>query len=336
MGTGGKMTKVAERALVTGANGFVGCHLTAHLLTRGYRVRALVRATSDLSALTGLDVQQVIGDVTDPASLPAALDGVDVVFHVAGVTKARSAGPYFRVNEAGSRALMAACRGRPALRRFVYVSSQAAAGPSSPDRPRREEDPPAPIGPYGASKLAGEVACREAATGHIPLTIVRPAIVYGPWERDMLQLFRQARRGFVPRIRGDSQVSMIHAADLADLLERAGRLRIAAGRTYFAADHRSYWMRDVIAVIGRVLGRRVRQVPVVPSLLWPLALVNEQFLRAGKGIEALTRTRLKEFGERFWALDTRRAREELAWEPARSLEEGLRETAGWYRDQGWL
>jgi len=129
---------------------------------------------------------------------------------------------------------------------------------------------------------------------------------------------------------------MIHAVDLADLLERAGRLPVAAGRTYFAADHRSYWMREVIDVLGRVLGRRVRQVPVVPSLLWPLALVNEQFLRTGRGIEALTRTRLKEFGERFWALDTRRAREELAWEPARSLEEGLRETAGWYRDQGWL
>ena len=152
----------------------------------------------------------------------------------------------------------------------------------------------------------------------------------------VLQLFRQARRRLVPRIRGDSQVSLIHAADLADLLERAGRRPEAAGRTYFAADHRSYWMREVIALMGRVLGRRVCQLPVVPAVLWPLALVNEQFLRAGRGIEALTRTRLKEFGERFWALDTRRAREELGWEPARSLEEGLRETAGWYREQGWL
>lgn len=330
------MTKVAERVLVTGANGFVGSHLSAHLQARGYRVRVLVRATSDLTPLDGLSVEKRVGDVTDPASLPAALDGVDVVFHVAGLTKARSAEAYFRVNEAGSRALMEACRGRPALRRFVYVSSQAAAGPSSPDRPRREEDAPSPIGPYGASKLAGEEACREAAEGRIPLTIVRPAIVYGPWERDLLQLFRQARRGLVPRIRGDSQVSMIHAVDLADLLERAARLPGAAGRTYSAADHRSYWMAEVITAIGRVLGRRVRQVPVVPAVLWPLALVNEQFLRVGRGIEALTRTRLKEFGERFWALDTSRVREELGWEPARSLEQGLRETAEWYRRQGWL
>jgi dihydroflavonol-4-reductase len=330
------MPQVAERALVTGANGFVGCHLVAHLLERGYRVRGLVRTTSDLSALAGRPFELAYGDVTEPDTLPAALDGVDLVFHVAGLTKSRDRAAYFRVNEAGSRALMEACHGRPALRRFVYVSSQAAAGPSGPERPRREEDPPAPTGPYGESKLAGERACLEAAAGRIPLTVVRPAIVYGPWERDMLQLFRQARRGLVPRIRGDSLVSLIHAADLAELLERAGRSPAAVGRTYFAADHRSYWMREVIALMGEVLGRRVVQLPIPPAVLWPLAVVNEQLLALGRGIEALTRTRLKEYRERFWSLDTARCRTDLDWEPGRSLKEGLAETARWYRGQGWL
>jgi dihydroflavonol-4-reductase len=330
------MPQDAERALVTGANGFVGCHLVAHLLERGYRVRGLVRTTSDLSALTGRPVELAYGDVTEPESLPAALEGVDLVFHVAGLTKSRDRAAYFRVNEAGSRALMEACHGRPTLRRFVYVSSQAAAGPSGPDRPRREDDPPEPTGPYGESKRAGEHACLAAAAGRIPLTVVRPAIVYGPWERDMLQLFKQARRGIVPRILGDSQVSMIHAADLADLMERAGRLPVAEGKTYFAADHHSYWMRKIIALMGEGPGRRVFQIPVPPAVLWPLAVVNEQLLARGRGIEALTRTRLKEYRERFWALDTDRCRIDLEWEPGRSLKEGLAETARWYREQGWL
>jgi len=314
----------------------VGCHLVTHLLERGYRVRGLVRTTSDLSALTGLSIEIACGDVTEPDTLPAALDGVDLVFHVAGLTKSRDRAAYFQVNEEGSRALMEACHGRPALRRFIYVSSQAAAGPSGPNRSRREEDPPKPTGPYGESKLAGERACFQAAAGRIPLTVVRPAIVYGPWERDLLQLFKQARRGIVPRIRGDSRVSLIHAADLAVLLERAGRSPVAEGKTYFAADHRSYWMREVIALMGEVLGRRVVQLPVPPAVLWPLAVVNEQLLARGRGIEALTRTRLKEFRERFWLLDTSRCRADLDWEPGRSLKEGLAETVRWYRGQGWL
>jgi len=152
----------------------------------------------------------------------------------------------------------------------------------------------------------------------------------------MLQLFKQARRGIVPRILGDSRVSLIHAADLADLLERAGSFPVAEGKTYFAADHRSYWMREVIALLGEVLGRRVLQLPLPPAVLWPLAVVNELLLARGRGIEALTRTRLKEYRERFWSLDTDRSRTDLAWEPGRSLKEGLTETARWYRGQGWL
>jgi dihydroflavonol-4-reductase len=302
----------------------------------GYRVRAMVRATSDLSALDGISAELAHADVTDPSTLPAALEGVNVVYHVAGLTKSRDPEAYFRVNAEGSRALMQACLDLQGLRRFVYISSQAACGPSRPDRPLTEDDPPAPIGPYGASKLAGEEACRDASGERIPLTIVRPAVVYGPWERDMLRLFQFARRGLAPRVRGDSCVSMIHATDLCDLIERAGRLDMASGRTYFAADPSSYWMRDLLRTMGEICGRRVFQLPLAPALLWPFAFINEQFQKMGAGIEILTLTRLKEFRERYWMVDPTRARDELEWESGISIEDGLRETARWYVDNGWL
>ena len=316
-------------ALVTGANGFVGSHLADLLVRRGYRVKAMVRATSDLTPLEGIDAERVVGDVTRPGTLPPLLEDVDLLFHVAGVTKSRDTDRYFRVNEQGTADLMEACRQHGVLERFIYVSSQAAAGPSRGPRPKGEEDPAEPIGPYGVSKLAGEEACREGA-GPIPLTIVRPAVVYGPWERDMLSLFRGAKWRVCPRVRGDSLVSLIHAADLADLLERAGRLPAAAGRTYHAADPEPYWMSRVIRTMAEVLGHRVVQVPIPPALLYPVAAVNEALMKVGGGVEALTRSRIREFRERFWAV------EELGWQPGRSLEEGLQDTARWYLSEGWL
>lgn len=326
----------AVLALVTGANGFVGSHLCRHLRKAGYRVRAMVRTTSDLSALEGMELELACGDVTDPRSLPAALEDVDLVIHAAGITKSRDREGYFRVNRDGTRALAAACTAAASVSRFVYISSQAAAGPSWRERARREEDPPAPIGPYGESKLAGEEACREAIGERIGLSIVRPSAVYGPWERDLLHLFRLARRGVVPRVWWDSRLSLIHAADLADLIERAGSMEVAAGRIFFGADPEPYRMSTLIRMIAAVVGRRVVQVPVPPALLWPFAAVNEQLLRAGRGFEALTRTRVKEYRERYWAVDSSRAREELGWAPGRDLMEGLEETGRWYRERGWL
>ncbi|MFO7768166.1 MAG: NAD-dependent epimerase/dehydratase family protein [bacterium] len=322
-------------ALITGANGFVGSHLTALLVRRGYRVKAMVRASSDLGALEGIGAEKVVGDITRPETLPPLLEEVDLLFHAAGVTKSRDPSRYFRVNEEGTADLVAMCREHARLERLVYISSQAAAGPSRRGRPRTEEDPPEPIGPYGASKLEGEEACRAGA-GSIPLTIVRPAVVYGPWERDMLSLFRGAKWRICPRVRGDSLVSLIHAADLADLLERAGRFPGAAGRTYHAADPEPYWMSRLIRTMGEVLGHGVLQVPLPPALLYPAAVLNEMLMRVGGGVEALTRSRIREFRERYWVMDTGRAGEELEWKPGRSLEEGLQETAQWYTSHGWL
>lgn len=323
-------------ALVTGANGFVGSHLVAKLLERGYSVRAMVRTTSDLTALDGMDVEYVNADVTDPQSLPTALAGVQVVFHVAGLTRTKRSKEYFRVNDEGTGSLVTSCLLEPGIERFVYISSGAATGPSWKSRSRVEDDPPEPVGPYGESKLAGERTSVEIADGRIPVVIVRPCAVYGPWEKDMLKLYKMARRGIAPVVAGDTCMSMIHAGDLADLIERAGRVEAACGRTYFAADPSPYWLSNVLGIMGSLFGKRVVRIPVPPRLLWPVALINEQLLKAGIGADVLTRTRIREFRERFWVFDSSRAKEELGWKPAISLEEGMRRTAEWYLSKGWL
>lgn len=336
MKEGTSVERAGRTAFVTGGNGFVGSYLIRTLLERGYQVRALVRASSDLSALDDLDIEYVIGNFTDPRSYRDEIAGSDVIFHVAGVTGASSKEAYWGVNVDGSRYFAEACSKIQSLKRFVYISSIAASGPSRDGRPLNEDDPTVPITPYGESKLAGEVACREGLAGGCPLTIVRPGIVYGPGDQNLLKAFQLVRRGILPLRMGDQCVSLIHADDLADLIERAGRLDIAAGRTYMASDQTCCWTADMARQIASALDRRVILVPIPDLLLWAVVGVNWFLRKLGAGSAILTRTRMKDFAERYWTCDSARARRELEWNPARTQEEGIRDTADWYQRMGWL
>ncbi len=145
------------RSLVTGASGFIGRRLARELVRRGDEVACLVRRTSRTAPLSGLPVELVVGDLGDPGSLDAAVKGRDRVFHLAGVVQALDEADFDTANTRGTANLVGAClRAAPGLKRFVFVSSIAAAGPSGPGRPVVETDAPKPVSAYGRSKLAAE------------------------------------------------------------------------------------------------------------------------------------------------------------------------------------
>ena len=169
------------RVLITGANGFVGARLAAELVRRGDEVTCLVRTTSRLDRLTGDGFRLAYGDVTDPASLVAPMAEQDYVFHVAGCVKALRPRQMYEVNEEGTRNVIAACAKQPRPPVVVSVSSLAAAGPSPRGRLRMPEDPLCPVSHYGMSKRRGEMAAEQFAD-RVPITIVRPAIVFGEWD----------------------------------------------------------------------------------------------------------------------------------------------------------
>ena len=323
-----------HRALVSGANGFVGSYITENLLEKGYQVRVMVRRTSDLSALEGLNVEYVYGDVTNPESLPGTVEGMETIFHVAGITRSKDIRQFDIVNAEGSGNLMRACLDVPEVKRFVYISSQAAGGPSSPTTPRKEDDPPNPVTAYGRSKRGGEIACRQVSADRIPVTIVRPCIVYGPREPEGLSLFMTNKRKITPAILPKACFSLIHAEDLADLIERAGRLDVAGNRIYNAADPEPYWTKRIIKVIDSVLDTRILLIPVNQRFLSLLMTINEAMLKKGIGVKLLTRERMEDAMHRYWTMDMTRTMDDLGWRPERSLEERIRETAGWYRESG--
>src|SRR5579863_3902805 len=243
-------------ALVTGASGFVGGHLVEALVAGGYRVRCLVRPQSDRRWLDSLGVSYAAGTVEDAGALRRAVDGVDVVFHLAALTTTARASEYDRINYGGVVRLVDAMAARPV--RLVFCSSLAAGGPARAGRPLTEADPPAPIGPYGESKLRGE---QVVLSGGVPAVVVRPSAVYGPRDRDVLAAFRLAARGLAIRTgpRGQ-QLAMIHVHDLAQGLAAAGRTAGAAGIYYVNGGN--YLWDDINAAMGAAVGRHPLVLPL--------------------------------------------------------------------------
>jgi nucleoside-diphosphate-sugar epimerase len=332
-----------QRVLVTGANGFVGSHLTEALLEAGYRVRCMVRRSSDLRFVAHLPVEWAYADLgqADGEALRQACQGVDLVCHCAALTRALDKETFYRVNAGGAEALArAALEANPALERFLFVSSQAAAGPAQhADDFVDESDPPQPVDWYGQSKWAAEQALLALTSengGGLPLTIMRPSAVFGPRDRDFLTYFRLIKHGLHLEIgRGARWLSLIYVKDLVSLLVAALESECALGQTYFArgTDHTQEEFSEAIA---RVLGKRPVEIRLPEVVMTPLSLWARVQGRLTGRPALLNEQRLANMRHREWLCSGEKARRELGFVAQYSLQTAVRETANWYLENGWL
>lgn len=329
------------RWLLTGATGFIGLNLAGRLRARGEAVRALARATSRVAELEALGAEVVRGDVTDPGSLAAAVDGCQVALHLAGLTKALAPGDYRRVNALGTRNLALACAASRPRPLFLLVSSLAAAGPAA-GRPLREEDPPRPVSHYGRSKLEGENEVRALA-GRLEATVVRPPLVYGPRDRELLPpLFRMARLGLVLKAGwGVRRYSLLHVDDLADGIlaaaERGRRLgREGTEGIYFLADGAEHTFEDIAREATVALGVRAWVVPLPEVASWLVAAVSSLLAGLTRRPAILSLDKMREIRQPTWTCAPDRARAELDFAARFTLAEGMRQSAAWFRAQGLL
>jgi dihydroflavonol-4-reductase len=318
-------------ALVTGATGFVGSHLVEALVARGTRVRCFARAASNRRWLPP-NVEVATGSLDDPATLVPAVEGIDVVYHLAALTSARRPADYDDTNHRGVLRLLEVMAAHAPRARLVFCSSLAAAGPARSGRPLTEADAPAPVGPYGVSKSRAEAAIAGAKRDAV---IVRPPAVYGPRDKDVLVGFRLAAHGMAIRTGPPrQQLAFIHVRDLAQGLVRAGETPRAAG-VYFVNGGNHSW-EELIAAIGCAVGRQPVIVPLPAAVVRTAGFIAGSFTRYIGGRPFLTRERAWDLLQPNWTCDDTRARTELAYRPNVTLEEGMRETAAWYRGQGWL
>ncbi|HTQ40562.1 MAG TPA: NAD-dependent epimerase/dehydratase family protein [Pirellulales bacterium] len=350
------------RVLVTGASGFIGQQLVGALLARGDGVRCLVRSTSPAGPLQQLGAELIPGDVTQPDTLSAAMNGLDVVYHLAGLTKAIGLAAYCRVNESGVRHVVEACARRTTPPVIVQVSSLAAAGPMTDrERLRTEDDLPRPVSHYGLSKRAGELAAEKLAN-RAPITVVRPPIVLGPGDRTGLALFRSIRRFRSFLVLGvGRRVSVVHVTDLVNGLiaaaERGERLRAPSptndveeiahpsgtalsnsGRGYYflAADE-----HPLFAELGRMIARTVNRpyawaIHLPMPSIWLVAGGGELLGRITRRPRYLNLDRGRELSAGHWICSPEKARRDLGFVPGASLTARIEQTTQWYREHGWL
>lgn len=333
------------RAFVTGASGFIGRHLVRRLVERGVAVRCLVRATSRTEPLEGLGVELVEGELATSGLPDSALRDCQLVYHLAGRTSALRPGQLQRVNAAGTFHLLERCTQLPQAPRLLIVSSLAAAGTSPPGRWREGHERPRPVSHYGRSKRGGERAAERFA-GQVPISIVRPGIVFGEENLETLPVFRSVYRHrvhVVPTL-FPTRVALIHQADLIDLLlavaDRGQCLAAGGDRRqgyYFAADPRCPRYVEWGRLIARAAGRRSPFILMVPEpLLWTAAgAAHLVQLRRGASVQ-FNLDKIREATAGDWVCRIERGYDQLGFQHRFPLEHRLRQTVQWYVQHGWM
>jgi len=303
---------------ITGATGFVGSAVMDAALAAGHQVRALARRAQPQRA----GVEWVPGDLADRAALAALAQGADAVIHVAGLTNTPDPAEFETANVTGTANVIAAATGA-GTRRLVFVSSLASRMPA--------------LSAYGASKARAETLVEASGgSGGLDWTIVRPPAVYGPRDRDMLDLFRAAKWGVVPLPPGGA-TSIIHADDLADLLVVLSGIAAPSRKQIYEPDdgREGGWSHKELAqAIGHAVGKRSVFAPHLPRMVLESAAAADRLLRGDRA--KLTPDRVGYMCHPNWVARFDRAVPPGIWQPRIAGEEGLKATAQWYAREGWL
>jgi nucleoside-diphosphate-sugar epimerase len=301
---------VSRTLAVTGGTGFVGHRFIDQALAAGLTIKALARSPQTAKP----SLHWIAGSLDNAASLSALVTGADAVIHIAGAVNAADRAAFALANIAGTQAVIAAAAG---IARFVHVSSLAAREPG--------------LSNYGWSKAGAEDAVRASGLDWI---MVRPPGIYGPGDRDQLDLFKAARLGVMP-LPPAGRLSLLHVDDLVRLLLALAEPGGPSGTIYEADDgHLGGWSHiDYARAIAYAAGRKAIPLPL-PATLIGVGAKLDTLLRGSNA--RLTADRAAYFCHPDWVIDPAARPPAALWTPQIETRAGLRDTARWYREAGWL
>jgi len=323
--------------VVTGGTGFIGSHTVEHLLNLGFRVRCQVRkGRKNPGWLEGLPVEIFECDLLTAGSFATLLKEADYVIHVAGITKAKHRQEYFSGNVTTTKNLLEAVLQGNAIKKFCLVSSLSAAGSSTDGTPLNENSPLHPLTAYGFSKREAEEVTLSFKD-RLPVVIVRPPAVYGPRDKDILEMFRAARLGFKPLIGPKNKtLSIIHVKDLAKAIVDATLSDKTTGEVYFATDERVYCYDELYKELAGIVGKNAIGIPIPKALLLGLAVATEAVSILGPRPAVLSIDKVLDLLQTHWVCSGTKLKSDVGFETSITIHEGFRSTYEWYEKRGWL
>ncbi len=323
--------------LVTGANGFIGSHLVEELVNKNYKVHCLVRKSSDLRWIENLPVQFIFGDVADYSTLINAVKDKEKIFHLAGITKAYNQQDYYRINAEGTKNLLKACaENNKNIRKVVYLSTLAVNGPAKELNPLTEDAKCNPISDYGKSKYGGEKYAVEYMK-HLPITVIRPPVVYGPRDKDVYFYFQLVNKRIKLRVGFDEKyLSIVFVKDLVKGIVIAAESNRSTGQIYFIAEDKTYSYKDISTAIATSFKKKGISLILPYTVIQGIALFSEFIANMRKKPALINRQKIFEMKQKYWICSPAKAIRELDYKTDYPLSKGIKITAVWYRKNHWV
>ena len=324
------------KALVTGANGFTGSYLVKLLLKKGYQVRGVVRKSSNLDAIKDLPVELYYADLAVHPSFDDAMQDIDIVFNVGAAYRVEGVPQkyFWDVNVEGTKKLLEAAK-RKNIKRFVHCSTVGVQGDIK-NPPAKEEDPYAPGDYYQESKVEGEKLALQYSKNGLPLTVVRPVGIYGPGDLRFLKLFKFISNGKFKMIgSGNVLYHLTYVEDLVEGILLAGEKEEVLGEIFTIGGEGYLTLNELVKKIAHILNKPVpkNKIPVFP--VWFAGLICELICKPF-GINPPIYRRRVDFFVKDRAFDISKAKRLLGYNPKVNLEDGLRRTAQWYKEKGFI
>ena len=326
------------KCVITGSNGFIGTMLKEKLRAKGAEVRCLVRSSRGVTEENGIKKYAINYADLDSIISSGALDDAEYIFHVAGVTKALSLDTFRKGNVVPTKHLIeAAISLKSPLKRFVLISSQAAAGPATSDTsPVTEAEPPNPIEDYGLSKLEAELLLHDAKHP-FDHTIIRPSAVYGPRDVDFLALFKQLKSGLgIYPGNKDSYVSAIYVEDLVQGILDAATAERSKNQTYFLTREISLTWRQIYKIISMIWERKLLEINLPFGLVALAGNLGDVYSKITGQITVMNSKKIDLARPKYWVCSAEKAMKDFGFEPKTPIEDGLKQTFDWYKQAGWL
>lgn len=323
------------KVLVTGGTGFLGSHLVDELLKKKISVRCFIRNPQKMKWLHGLPVEIVLGHCADKKSLDLAVAGVDCVIHAAGLVRAVDNDDLYITNVRGTRNLLESVIGiNPDIKRFIYISSQAASGPASVEK-KTENDISNPVSHYGLSKLLGEAEVFRFRD-RLPVTVLRPPAIYGPRDKDVFVFFKYAEKSFFPIANEEKHFNISFVSDVVDGVIGAIESDRTKGRTYNIGDDTVFSWQALAETLIKTLNSQAKIVRIPEGVFYLSALFFEILSKLTKKPALISFDKLNEIKQKDWLFSAEKAKNDFGYKAKISLEKGTKITYDWYLNKGWL